>query len=64
MKEFNINYIIYFNKCIITLIHLITTFNNYNFKPKYMLYYIYSIYTVVARIIGTLGKYDQRRIWK
>ncbi len=25
--------------------------------------YIY-IYTVVVRIIGTLGKYDQRRLWK
>ncbi len=25
--------------------------------------YIY-IHTVVVRIIGTLGKYDQRRLWK
>ncbi len=27
--------------------------------------YIYTVYIlVVVRIIGTLGKYDQRRLWK
>ncbi len=30
------------------------------------LYYIsiYYTYTVVAKNIGTLGKYDQKRLWK
>ncbi len=26
--------------------------------------YIYYVYTVMAKNIGTLGKYDQRRLWK
>ncbi len=26
--------------------------------------YVNAIYTVMAKNIGTLGKYDQRRLWK
>ncbi len=34
---------------------------SYMFQCDYI--YIY-IYTVMAKNIGTLGKYDQRRLWK